>query len=79
MLMMPPLFHTQNELKEAKEQLNMLEAATTLGAFSALSSTASASASGRGVQPVPSADDSMTDLGIRKTLDFNSTPQSEGR
>ncbi|GFO09482.1 centrosomal protein of 152 kda-like [Plakobranchus ocellatus] len=67
----------QTEVKELKEQLSMLEAATTLGAFSTLSATsATSTVGGRAAQ---SADDSMTDLGIRRTLDFNSTPKSEER
>ncbi|GFS14584.1 centrosomal protein of 152 kDa-like, partial [Elysia marginata] len=63
--------------QEAREQLSMLEAATTLGAINSLSSATSTS--GRVPQHAPSADDSMTDLGIRRTLDFSGTPQSEGR
>ncbi|XP_059160386.1 centrosomal protein of 152 kDa-like isoform X2 [Physella acuta] len=52
----------QDEVKELKEQLCMLESASSLGVFTA--------------SHVPAShDDSMTDLGIRKTLDF-STPQS---
>ncbi|XP_055873186.1 trichohyalin-like isoform X1 [Biomphalaria glabrata] len=55
----------QSEIKDLKEQLNMFESATSLGVFT------------HSNFPV-SQDDSMTDLGIRKTLDF-STPPSMGR
>ena len=56
----------QVEVQELKEQLNMLESATSLGALS--------------INPHGSAftDDSITDLGIRKTLNF-STPDSTTR
>ena len=50
----------QAEVKELKEQLNMLEAATSLGALTSTSN------------PSTFADDSIADLGIRKTLDFSS-------
>ncbi|XP_067653234.1 centrosomal protein of 152 kDa-like [Haliotis asinina] len=56
----------QNEVKELKEQLSMYESASTLGIFSNTQTR-----SGLG-------DDSMTDLGIRKTLDF-STPRSQAK
>ena len=67
----------QLEVKELKEQLQMYESASALGALPShgmpdeLRSTSG---------PDPAADDSMTDLGIRKTLDFNfSTPASSSR
>ncbi|XP_046566118.1 centrosomal protein of 152 kDa-like isoform X2 [Haliotis rubra] len=56
----------QHEVKELKEQLSMYESASTLGIFSNTQTR-----SGLG-------DDSMTDLGIRKTLDF-STPRSQAK
>ncbi|XP_071098914.1 centrosomal protein of 152 kDa-like [Haliotis cracherodii] len=56
----------QSEVKELKEQLSMFESASTLGIYSSTQTR-----SGLG-------DDSMTDLGIRKTLDF-STPRSQAK
>ncbi|XP_076438809.1 uncharacterized protein LOC143277792 [Babylonia areolata] len=61
----------QAEVQELKEQLHLLESATSLGALS--SSSAAASHSDAAV-----INDSMADLGIRKTLDF-STPECSAR
>ncbi|XP_070177816.1 trichohyalin-like [Littorina saxatilis] len=55
----------QTEVQELKEQLNMLESAASLGAISSS-------------HPSAFTDDSISDLGIRKTLDF-STPESTAR
>lgn len=52
------------EVKELKQELSMLESASSLGVISH--------------QGKLFADDSMTDLGIRKTLDFSS-PVSAGK
>ncbi|KAK7497810.1 hypothetical protein BaRGS_00010944 [Batillaria attramentaria] len=58
----------QTEMRELKEQLSMLESASSLGAFSGSLTP----------QGTVYTDDSMADLGIRKTLDF-STPDSAAK
>ncbi|XP_041353515.1 centrosomal protein of 152 kDa-like [Gigantopelta aegis] len=55
----------QSEIQELKDQLSMYESASSLGVFS------------RG-QSMGTNDDSMVELGIKKTLDFN-TPDSNSR
>ncbi|KAK3095207.1 hypothetical protein FSP39_011518 [Pinctada imbricata] len=54
----------QDEVKDLKEQLNMFEAASGLGVLSR-----------DNTQETEGIDDSMLDLGIKKTLDFE-TPES---
>ncbi|XP_064595877.1 centrosomal protein of 152 kDa-like [Liolophura sinensis] len=55
----------KEELVDLREQLSMFESASSLGLFSTISSSKSKELH----------DDSMTDLGIKKTLDFK-TPES---
>jgi hypothetical protein len=56
----------QDEIKDLKEQLNMFEAASALGVLSS------------NTIQTESCNDSLSDLGIRKTLDFR-TPDSTAR
>lgn len=58
------------EIKDLKEQLNMFECASTLGAMT--------TAVGASTHTGPSLDDSLTDLGIKKRLDFG-TPHSSSK
>ncbi|BFZ25897.1 hypothetical protein BsWGS_28936 [Bradybaena similaris] len=58
----------QRDIQQLKEQLNMFESASQLGVFPASSRNAHA----------PCHDDSISDLGIRKTLNFSS-PQTVAR
>ena len=60
------MMRVQVEVKELKEQLSMLESATSLGALST------------NLHGSAFTEDSITDLGIRKTLNF-STPDSTTR
>ena len=54
----------QDEVKDLKEQLNLFEAATALGVLSQ-----------DNTRETEGINDSMMDLGIKKTLDFE-TPES---
>ena len=65
-------FKTQEEIQDLKEQVQMLESASQLGVSSVAGQTQSVSA---GSNNFVDQNDSMADLGIRKTLDYD-TPQS---
>ena len=56
-------YSQQEEVKDLKEQLNMFEAASCLGVLSQETTRETIH------------DDSMMDLGIKKTIDFDETPE----
>ena len=72
LLSIPLTLSPQTEVKDLKEQLTMFESASSLGALAVTSADSHVAAAG-------GHDDSMADLGIRKTLDFSTPKSAAGR